>query len=69
MTKRIPRPQTIQMLIAVPKDVRAWLEVQAARNLTPMTGVVVASLRKVMDAERQERPDAVPQKVLERAEG
>jgi hypothetical protein len=42
------------MLCAVPLDVRAWLEAQANRNLAPMSSVMVASIRKVMDAERQE---------------
>jgi DNA-binding GntR family transcriptional regulator len=42
------------MLCAVPLDVRAWLEVQAARNLAPMSSVMVASIRKVMEAEQQE---------------
>jgi hypothetical protein len=53
MTKR--RAQTIPMLISVPKDVRAWLEEQAARNLMPMTGLIVAAVRRQMDAERQEK--------------
>jgi hypothetical protein len=52
MTERIPRPETIQMLIAVPKDVRHWLEEKAARNLTPMTGLIVTAVRRQMDAER-----------------
>jgi hypothetical protein len=54
MPKKIPRPKTIQMLIAVPTDVRHWLEEQAARNLMPMTGLIVAAVRRQMDAERQE---------------
>jgi hypothetical protein len=55
MAHRIPRPPTVNMLIAVPLDMRKWLEQESARNLTPMSGVVVAGLRKVMDAERQEK--------------
>jgi hypothetical protein len=42
------------MLCAVPLDVRAWLEAQATRNLAPMSSVMVASIRKAMEAERQE---------------
>jgi hypothetical protein len=41
------------MLIAVPTDVRSWLETRAARNLAPMNSVVVASLRLAMDAEQR----------------
>jgi hypothetical protein len=44
------------MLCAIPLDVRAWIEAQAARNLQPMSSVVVAAVRRQMDAERcQER--------------
>ena len=41
------------MLLAVPLDVRSWLEAQATRNLSPMSSVVVTALRKVMEAERR----------------
>jgi hypothetical protein len=53
MGHRIPRPPTVNMLCAVPLDVRAWLEAQAFRNLAPMSSVMVASIRKVMEAERE----------------
>jgi hypothetical protein len=54
MSKRIPRPQSINMLFAIPCDVRKWLEKQSALNFAPMNSVVVATLRDAMDAERQE---------------
>jgi hypothetical protein len=48
------RPKTVNMLLAFPVDIREWLEAQAARTLSPMTSVVLAAVRRQMDAERQE---------------
>jgi hypothetical protein len=46
------------MLCAIPLDIREWLEAEAARNLTPMTGLIVAAVRRQMDVERRrERED------------
>jgi hypothetical protein len=53
MTQRIPRPEVVKMLCAIPPDVRAWVEAQAAYHLAPMNSVIVAAVRAQMDAERQ----------------
>jgi len=55
MSKRIPRPEVVRMLFAVPSDIRTWIEEKSALNLAPMNSVVVATLRGAMDAERQEK--------------
>ena len=46
------------MLVAFPPDVRAWIEAKADHNLAPMNSVIVASLRRVMEADqRHEKPE------------
>jgi hypothetical protein len=54
------RPKTVNMLLAFPVDIREWLEAQAARTLSPMTSVVLAAVRRQMEAEerRQEKKSA-----------
>jgi hypothetical protein len=54
MSKRFTRPPAVNMLLAIPPDIRTWIEEKAALNLSPMNSVVVATLRGAMDAERQE---------------
>jgi hypothetical protein len=41
-------------------DIREWLEVRAARTLSPMTSIVLAAIRRQMEAEerRQEKKSA-----------
>jgi hypothetical protein len=52
MGHRIPRPQTVNMLLAVPIDIRSWLEAQATRDLSPMSSVIIAAVRRQMDADQ-----------------
>jgi hypothetical protein len=47
--------KVVKMLCAFPPDIRAWIEAQAALNLAPMNSIIVATLRRQMDAERQEK--------------
>lgn len=47
--------EVIVMLCSFPTDVRAWIKEQAARNLSPMNSVIVAAVRREMDAERQQQ--------------
>jgi hypothetical protein len=42
-----------KLLVRMPPDVRRWLEDEAARNLSPMTCIVVQSLRMRMEAEQR----------------
>jgi acyl-CoA hydrolase len=56
------------MLCSIPVDVRAWVEARAARNLQPMTSVVVTALRTQMDAERRQEERIRRERQLERAE-
>jgi hypothetical protein len=55
MSHRVRRPEVVKMLCAIPPDVRAWVEEQASLNLSPMNSVIVAAVRRQMDAERQEK--------------
>ena len=43
------------MTLALPTDVRRWIETKAAANLAPMNSAIVSALRQQMDAERAER--------------
>jgi hypothetical protein len=44
------------MPVALPGDVRSWIEAKAERNLSSMNSAIVAAVRAQMDAEqRQER--------------
>jgi hypothetical protein len=56
MSKRVGRPPVVNMMVAVPLDIRAWLEDRSVLNLQPMTSVIIAAIRAQMDADqRQER--------------
>ena len=44
--------KVVSMLCSIPPDVRAWLEEQAQKNLIPMNGVIVTTLRRAMESER-----------------
>jgi hypothetical protein len=46
------------MLVAFPPDVRAWIKAKADLNLAPMNSVIVASLRRLMEADQHEKPEA-----------
>jgi hypothetical protein len=50
------KPKIVKMPLAVPTDIRQWLEARAALNLQSMNSVIVATVREKMEAvERQER--------------
>jgi hypothetical protein len=46
------KPQVVMMRLALPKDVRRWIEIRAAANLAPMNSAIVSALRQLMAAER-----------------
>jgi hypothetical protein len=49
----------INMPVALPSDVRNWIEAKAEHNLSSMNSVIVTAIRVQMDAERcQERPSS-----------
>jgi hypothetical protein len=43
------------MTLALPKDVRRWIEAKAAVNLAPMNSTIVSTLRAAMDAEHLQK--------------
>jgi hypothetical protein len=55
MSKRRHNPQVVPMCLTIPKDIRVWLEAEAAKNLAPMNTVVVLALREKMRADQRER--------------
>ena len=42
---------TKMLLVRLPEDVKAWLQTEAARNLSTQTSEVVRAVRQRMDAE------------------
>jgi hypothetical protein len=54
-SKPVHRPKVVKMLLAVPLDVRTWLEEKSVLDLMPMTSVVVTALRAQMNMERREQ--------------
>jgi hypothetical protein len=57
---RVPtmQPQVAKMLIKVPTDVKAWLEQQAARNISSQNAEIIRSVRALMDQEREQEKAA-----------
>lgn len=41
------------MTLALPADIRRWVEVRAVANLAPMNSAIVSALRAQMNAERR----------------
>jgi hypothetical protein len=41
------------MTLALPRDVRRWIETKAAANLAPMNSAIVATLRAAMEVEQR----------------
>jgi hypothetical protein len=56
--KAAKRAPVMFRTIALPLDVRAWLEKEARRNGASQSSEIIRSVRNRMDAERRERERA-----------
>lgn len=46
------------LLVRLPSDVKAWLEREAAHNLSSQTSEIVRSVRRQMESQRREASGA-----------
>lgn len=50
----VKKPEIVRMTLALPADIRRWIETKAAADLATMNAFIVISLRRQMQAERRE---------------
>ena len=48
------KPEVVKMTLALPADIRRWVETRAAADLATMNAFIVISLRQQMQAEKHE---------------
>jgi hypothetical protein len=51
----VKKPEVVKMTLALPADIRRWIETKAAADRGTMNATIVISLRQKMDAERHEK--------------
>jgi hypothetical protein len=51
----ISREETTGVLLRVPKDVKQWIEREAARTLASQNSEIIRCIRARMDTEQRER--------------
>jgi hypothetical protein len=51
----VEKSQVVMMTLALPRDVRRWIETKAAINLAPMNSAIVSTLRAAMDAKHLQK--------------
>jgi hypothetical protein len=50
----VQKPEVVKMTLALPADIRRWIEAKAAADLLTMNGAIVRTLRQRMQAEQRE---------------